>query len=124
MTRSEGLPFIDLLGIELTKMSDGRAQGYLEMREDLSWNTDELMAHSGVTFTLAEVTGAAAVVSVNDPPVFTVDMDVKFLNVGYGDLYSEAEVVRDGDDISIVQIDIVDENQSNVINATAVLKLT
>lgn len=118
------LPFVDLIGIEVTEAKDGRAAGYLEMRDELSWNEDEQMAHSGVTFTLAEVTGAAAMVSINEPPVFTVDIDLKYLNTGYGDLYAEAEVVRNGDEVGIVEINVIDDDQSRVVGATAVLALT
>jgi uncharacterized protein (TIGR00369 family) len=117
------LPFVKLIGIELTEVKNGHAAGYLEMRDELSWSEDEHMAHSGVTFTLAEVTGAAAMVSVNEPPVFTVDIDLKYLNTGYGDLYAEAEVVRNGDEVGIVEIDVVDEDQSRVVGTTAVLAL-
>jgi uncharacterized protein (TIGR00369 family) len=120
----EQLPFVNFLGIEVVEADNGRAEGYLEMQDELSWNADEQMAHSGVTFTLAEVTGAAAMVSLNEPPVFTVDIDVKYLNTGYGDLYAEAEVVRNGDEVGIVEVDVVDEDQSRVVGATAVLALT
>ncbi|WP_336133611.1 PaaI family thioesterase [Natronomonas amylolytica] len=120
----EQLPFVNFLGIEVVEADNGRAEGYLEMQDELSWNANEQMAHSGVTFTLAEVTGAAAMVSLNEPPVFTIDIDVKYLNTGYGDLYAEAEVVRNGDEVGIVEVDVVDEDQSRVVGATAVLALT
>lgn len=120
----EELPFVDLLGIELTDIDDGQAEGYIEMREELSWSTDDLMAHSGVTFTLTEVTGATAVVSLHDPPVFTVDIDVKYLNTGYGDLRSHAEVIRDGEEVGIVEVNVFDEEQSRVSCATIVFQLT
>ena len=120
----EELPFIDLLGIELSDVGDGYAEGDLEMREELSWSTDEMMAHSGVTFTLTEVTGAAALVSLHDPPVFTIDLDVTYLNAGYGDLSARAEVIRDGDDVAITEVRTFDENETTVSTATIVFQLT
>ena len=56
----EGMPFADMLGVEVTEAADGHAEGYLEMREELSWNEDRVMAHGGVTFTLADTVGGAA----------------------------------------------------------------
>ena len=53
----EGMPFADMLGVEVTEAADGHAEGYLEMREELSWNEDRVMAHGGVTFTLADTVG-------------------------------------------------------------------
>jgi acyl-coenzyme A thioesterase PaaI-like protein len=43
----ETMPFADLLGVEVTEAADGHAEGYVEMRDELSWNTDEVMAQSG-----------------------------------------------------------------------------
>jgi uncharacterized protein (TIGR00369 family) len=119
----EDLPFANLLGIELTEMSDGHAEGKIEMREELSWSADEMMAHSGVTFTLTEITGAAALVSLHDPPVFTVDIDVKYINPGRGDLTAEAEVVRDGEDVGIAEVKTFDEHQTEVSTATIVFQI-
>jgi acyl-coenzyme A thioesterase PaaI-like protein len=39
----ETMPFADLLGVEVTEAADG----HVEMRDELSWNTDEVMAQSG-----------------------------------------------------------------------------
>lgn len=119
----EELPFADLLGVELTEMSDGHAEGEIEMREELSWSPDELMAHSGVTFTLTEITGAAALVSLHEPPVFTIDIDVKYINPGRGDLTAEAEVVRDGEDVGIAEVKAFDEHQTEVSTATMVFQI-
>lgn len=119
----EELPFADLLGIELTEMNDGHAEGEIEMREELSWSTDEMIAHSGVTFTLTEVTGAAALVSLHDPPVFTVDIDVTYINPGRGDLSAEAMVVRDGENVGITEVKTFDEHQTAVSTATIVFQI-
>ena len=32
----ENMPFADLLGIEVTEVDDGHAEGHIEMRQDLS----------------------------------------------------------------------------------------
>jgi uncharacterized protein (TIGR00369 family) len=102
----EGMPFAQLLGVEVTEVEDGHAEGYLEMNEDLSWNEDRLMAHGGVTFTLADTVGGAALVSMVDQPVPTIDMRIDYLDAATGDLYAEADVVRCGDDVGTVDVDV------------------
>lgn len=102
----EGMPFASMLGIEVTECADGHAEGYLEMRDELSWNEDELMAHGGVTFTLADTVGGAALVSVVEQPVPTIDMRIDYLNVASGDIYAEADVVRIGGDVGTVDVDV------------------
>ncbi|SFB67610.1 uncharacterized domain 1-containing protein [Halobiforma haloterrestris] len=102
----EGMPFASLLGIEITECADGHAEGHLEMTEDLSWNEDELMAHGGVTFTLADTVGGAALVSEVEQPVPTVDMRIDYLSAGTGDLYAEGDVVRCGSDVGVVDVDV------------------
>jgi uncharacterized protein (TIGR00369 family) len=102
----EGMPFADLLGVEVTEAEDGHAEGYLEMRDDLSWNDDQLMAHGGVTFTLADTVGGAALVSQVDQPVPTIDMRIDYLSAGTGDLSAEADVVRCGGDVGVVDVDV------------------
>ena len=79
----EGMPFADLLGVEVTEAADGHAEGQLQMRQELSWNQDRLMAHGGVTFTLADTVGGAALVSLNDQPVPTIDMRIDYLERGH-----------------------------------------
>ncbi len=102
----ESMPFADLLGVEVTEAADGHAEGYLEMRDELSWNDDRLMAHGGVTFTLADTVGGAALVSVVDQPVPTIDMRIDYLSAGTGDLAAEADVVRCGGDVGVVDVDV------------------
>ncbi|RQH01400.1 PaaI family thioesterase [Natrarchaeobius oligotrophus] len=100
----EEMPFASLLGIELTACADGHAEGRLEMTDDLSWDDDRLVAHGGVTFTLADTVGGAALVSLVDRPVPTIDMRIDYLDAGTGDLYAEADVVRRGGDVGVVDV--------------------
>lgn len=102
----EEMPFASLLGIEVTECSDGHAEGELAVTEELSWNEDRLMAHGGVTFTLADTVGGAALVSLVDQPVPTIDMRIDYLSAGTGDLYAEADVVRCGSDVGTVDVDV------------------
>jgi uncharacterized protein (TIGR00369 family) len=118
----EGMPFANLLGIEVTDAEDGHAEGWIEMREELSWNQDRIMAHGGVTFTLADTVGGAALVSLVDQPVPTIDMRMDYLNAGTGDLHAEADVVRCGSDVGVVDVDVYAEDDTQLADARGVYK--
>ncbi|GAA0682494.1 PaaI family thioesterase [Natronoarchaeum mannanilyticum] len=118
----ENMPFADLLGVEVTTVDDGHAEGHIEMREELSWNEDKVMAHGGVTFTLADTVGGAALVSIVDQPVPTIDMRIDYLEAGTGDLRAEADVVRQGGDVGVVDVDVYAEDGAHVADARGVYK--
>jgi uncharacterized protein (TIGR00369 family) len=118
----ENMPFADLLGVEVTDVDDGHAEGRIEMREELSWNEDRVMAHGGVTFTLADTVGGAALVSLVDQPVPTIDMRIDYLEAGTGDLHAEADVKRNGGDVGVVDVDVYAEDGAQVADARGVYK--
>ncbi|WP_276301294.1 PaaI family thioesterase [Halorussus lipolyticus] len=118
----EEMPFADLLGVEVTEVEEGHAEGELQMREELSWNADHMMAHGGVTFTLADTVGGAALVSLVDQPVPTIDMRIDYLEAGTGDLYAEADVVRCGSDVGVVDVEVYAEDDTQVADARGVYK--
>jgi uncharacterized protein (TIGR00369 family) len=105
----EEMPFADLLGIEVTAAEDGHAEGRLELDDELSWHGERLLAHGGVTFTLADTVGGAALVSLVDQPVPTVDARVDYLDPGTGTLRAEADVVRLGGDVGVVDVEVTNE---------------
>jgi uncharacterized protein (TIGR00369 family) len=118
----ESMPFARLLGIELTDVGDGHAEGRVELREELSWSTERVMAHGGVTFTLADTVGGAALVSRVDQPVPTIDMRIDYLHAGTGDLRAEADVVRLGGDVGTVDVDVYAGDETHVASARGVYK--
>ena len=118
----ESMPFASMLGVEVLEATDGEARGRLEMRDELSWNADELMAHGGVTFTLADTIGGAALVSLVEQPVPTIDMRIDYLNVARGDLEAEAEVVRLGGDVGVSEVMVTDEVGNDIARAVGVYK--
>jgi uncharacterized protein (TIGR00369 family) len=118
----ETMPFADLLGVEVTEAEDGHAEGRIEMREELSWNAERQMAHGGVTFTLADTVGGAALVSLVDQPVPTIDMRIDYLSAGTGDLRAVADVVRLGGDIGVVDVDVFAEDDERVAQVRGVYK--
>ncbi|PSQ20465.1 thioesterase [Halobacteriales archaeon QS_8_65_32] len=118
----EGMPFADLLGIDVTEAAEGHAEGHVPMRPELSWNENQLMAHGGVTFTLADTVGGAALVSLTDQPVPTVDMRIDYLEAGTGDLHAEADVLRRGGSVGVVSVQVTDEEGTPVADARGVYK--
>ncbi|SFL66014.1 uncharacterized domain 1-containing protein [Halogranum rubrum] len=118
----ETMPFADLLGVEITEAADGHAEGHIEMRDELSWNTERQMAHGGVTFTLADTVGGAALVSLVDQPVPTIDMRIDYLSAGTGDLQAVADVVRLGGDIGVVDVDVFTEDDERAAQVRGVYK--
>lgn len=118
----EEMPFAKLLGVEVTETDDGHAEGWIEMREELSWNQEQIMAHGGVTFTLADTVGGAALVSLVDQPVPTIDMRIDYLSAGTGDLHASADVVRCGSDVGVVDVDVYAEDDTHLADARGVYK--
>lgn len=116
------MPFAKLLGIDISTVNDGHAEGQIEIREDLSWNADRVMAHGGVTFTLADTVGGAALVSLVEQPAPTVDMRIDYLEAGTGDLRAEADVVRLGSDVGTVDVLVFAEDGTEVAEAKGVYK--
>jgi uncharacterized protein (TIGR00369 family) len=119
----ESMPFTDMLGVEVTEAADGHAEGKLAMREELSWDAERLVAHGGATFTLADTVGGAALVSLVDQPVPTVDMRIDYIEAASGDLYAEADVVRQGGDVGVVDVEVrAAEDDTLVADARGVYK--
>lgn len=116
------MPFAELLGIELTNVGEGEATGKIEMREELSWNADRLMAHGGVTFALADTVGGAALVSVVDQPVPTIDMRIDYLEAGTGDLQADASVVRCGSEVGVVDVEVFTADETTIADVRGVYK--
>jgi uncharacterized protein (TIGR00369 family) len=118
----EGMPFADLLGVDVTEAEGGHAEGRVEVTQELSWHSEQVKAHGGVTFTLADTVGGAALVSLVDQPVPTIDMRIDYLAAASGDLTAEADVVRCGSDVGVVDVTVFDENGEAVADARGVYK--
>ena len=115
------MPFTELLGIEVTEVGDGYAEGRVEMREELAWDAEGTTAHGGLTFTLADTVGGAALLSQVEQPVPTVDMRIDYLEAGTGDLSAEADVVRLGSDTAVVEVSVFNGG-AHVADARGVYK--
>jgi len=102
------IPFVESLGIEVTEAGDGHAEGRLPLREEHTTNPHGGVAHGGVTYSLADTVGGAAVVSLTEDVAPTVDMRIDYLAPATADLTATADVVRNGGSVAVVNVDIRD----------------
>ncbi|MFW6017399.1 MAG: PaaI family thioesterase [Halapricum sp.] len=117
-----GMPFAQLLGIELTVAEDGHAEGRLHVTDDHATNRETGVVHGGATFALADTVGDAAVVSLTGALVPTVDMRIDYLAPVTTDVYAVADVLRDGGSLAVVEIEVVDEDETHVATAHGAYK--
>lgn len=118
----EQIPFAKELGIELDTVEDGHAEGRLPLREEHSSNPGHLIAHGGVTYSLADTVGGAAVVSKSESVSPTIDMRMDYLAPATADLRAVADVVRFGGSVATVDIDVYDADDHHVASARGVYK--
>jgi len=116
------LPFVERLGIEMESAGDGRAVGTLELEDGHSSVPWKTVAHGGVTYSLADTVGGAAVYSLHPKPTPTIDMRIDYLAPGTDRLRAEAEVVRDGGSVAVVSVDVTDDDGEAVADARGVYK--
>ncbi len=116
------MPFTNLVGIEVTEAADGYAEGRVSMREELSSVPGGSVAHGGVTYSLADTVGGAAVITLSEDVSPTVDMRMDYLAPATDDLVAEAEVLRMGGSVAVASIDVWDVEDHHVATARGVYK--
>jgi uncharacterized protein (TIGR00369 family) len=117
------MPFNDHLGIELLEADDGHAVGQLELAEEHSSNPNRLVAHGGVAYALADTIGGAAVISANGTVTPTINMRMDYLAPATGGtLRAEAEVIRNGDSVATVSVDVTDDEGADIATARGTYK--
>jgi len=115
-------PLVERLGIEITEAGDGRASGRLPVGEDILTHPDSDVIHGGATYTLADTVGVAAVTSAVGAVSPTVDMRIDYLAPATSELIAEAELLRQGGDISVVRVEIHDADGTHVATAHGTYK--
>jgi uncharacterized protein (TIGR00369 family) len=121
-TMFESLPFAELLGVEITEVRDGYAEGSLALREELSANPDAMVVHGGVTYALADTVAGAAMVARTLDVTPTIDMRMDYLAPATSDLTAVAEVVRDGEHVAAVDVLVTDAGAEHVATARGTFK--
>lgn len=116
------LPFVEELGMELTVVDDGYAEGRLPLKDEHSSNPARQIAHGGVTYSLVDTVGGAAVVSLSSTISPTVDMRIDYLAPATADIRAEADVVRMGGSVAVVDVDVYDADDHHVATARGTYK--
>lgn len=122
LDRLNEAPFRQHVGIEITRIEDGYAEGRLSLQETYSSNTEWTVAQGGVTFTLADSLGGAAVVSKKKRPTPTIDFRIDYLNPATEDLLGWAEIVRYGSESAVVNVKITDTTDQQIAVGRGVYK--
>jgi uncharacterized protein (TIGR00369 family) len=119
----ERIPFAADLGIELERAADGRAEGRLELAERHTSNERTGVVHGGVTYSLADTVGGAAVYSVVGASTPTVDMRIDYLAPATGEeLHAVAETLRVGSALATVDVTVTDGSDTAVAECRGVYK--
>lgn len=117
------MPFNDRLGIELIDAEDGHATGKLELSSEHSSNPKTMIAHGGVTYALADTIAGAAAVSANYTVTPTIDMRIDYLSPATGGtLHADAEVIRNGNNVATVEVDVTDDDGTDIATARGTYK--
>ncbi len=117
------IPFHDLLGIEITAVEDGHAEGRLPFSDDLRSNPSGTVAHGGATYTLADAVGGVAVISLSGAVSPTVDMRMDYLAPVTTDLRAEADVIRHGQSLAMTRVEVSDSEGTHVATAHGTYKI-
>jgi uncharacterized protein (TIGR00369 family) len=116
------IPFARRMGIELTTVADGHAEGHLDLAEWHSSNPNRMIAHGAVPYALADTVGGAAVVSLNYDVTPTIDMRIDYLAPVTGErIVAAADVARNGNSVATVDV-LVSDEEREVARARGVYK--
>lgn len=100
-------PYYETLGIEITAVDDGTAEGRLPVDESVSASPGGPVAHGGAIASLADSVGYWAASSANDFAITpTVDLRVDYLAPATEDLHAEARAVRSGESVGTVDVEV------------------
>jgi uncharacterized protein (TIGR00369 family) len=117
------IPFVEELGIELTAAADGHAAGRLELATRHTSNERTGVVQGGVTYSLADTVGGAAVFSVVGTSTPTIDMRIDYLAPATGsELHASAETVRVGSGVATVNVTVTDESGTHIAACRGVYK--
>ena len=119
----DAMPFARHVGVEVTAADDGEATGHIDLEAHHSSTPASVVAHGGVSYTLADTVGGAAVISLAEKPTPTVDMRIDYLAPGTADrLDASASVVRFGDSVAVADVSVTDDAGERVAEARGVYK--
>ena len=118
---AEHIPFHKMLGLRIQTMGEGKARASLPFRPELIGDPLRPAIHGGVIATILDACGGFAVwgnLTMEDR-VSTIDLRVDYLApAGADTLIAEAEVVRVGNRVAVVDIRVWQEQNPTKIVAT------
>ncbi|WP_336326322.1 PaaI family thioesterase [Halovenus sp. HT40] len=116
------MPYAKMLGIEVTDVDEGYAEGTLPFKDELRSNPHGSVAHGGATYALADTIGGAAVISLTEDVSPTIDMRIDYLAPVKQDIHATAEVIRHGSSVSMAHVEIEDADGTRVATAQGTYK--
>ena len=112
--RINKIPIMDTLNLEVT---DIRA-GYCELKAPRRISYDGIFEsfHGGLMMTVADSAAAFALITLTGPEarMTTTDMNIRFLAPCLTDLTVQAKVIKHGRTLSLMAVDLYDENQKHL----------
>lgn len=100
-------PYYETVGIEITDVEPGYAEGRLPLTESISASPSTLIAHGGAVASLADSVGYWAVTAANDfATTPTVDLRLDYLAPATADMTATATVTRNGTSVGTVDVDV------------------
>jgi uncharacterized protein (TIGR00369 family) len=116
------VPFLKLLGVKITKMSDGIGEVTLEI-EDKHMNSWKV-AHGGVLLTLVDAAMAisARASDPDDRSVVTIELKNSFMQAAQGNVRVEGKTVHQSSTMAFCEARVFDANEKLCCLATGTFK--
>jgi uncharacterized protein (TIGR00369 family) len=117
-----GVPFLDLIGVQLVKMSDGESELHLsiEHKHTNSWE----VAHGGVLLSLVDAGMAIAARSADpdDRSVVTIELKHTFMQAAVGGVKVRGRVIHKSTTMAFCEATIYDLDEKICGHATGSFK--
>jgi acyl-CoA thioesterase len=115
--RNESDGFINDLGLIITKIDNGSAQGKIKMTKKHGNPIGSI--HGGCLFSIADTLGGVAATS-KGRIVTTVDGDIHYLNAAFvGDeLFAEAKEIKTGKTLAVMYVKIYNQDKKLLTTST------
>lgn len=133
---TEHIPFHKLIGLDVRKLTAGEVEVYIEMKQELVGNPAHQILHGGVTSAMLDAAGGLLAMAktidslweTEDPDTIqkrlqnlaTIDIRVDYLRPGRGKWFIvTAEVVRQGNKIAVTRMQMHNDTDQQIAQATA-----
>lgn len=119
--RSNLIPYLTYLGIELLECGEGWATMKMAFRPEF---LQPSVIHGGAVYSLADASAAHALLTLvtSDEPIATVEQHINFLTgVARQDLYCQAKIIRFGRTLSYAEATVTSDGGMLVAKSGATL---